>query len=281
MPALISFENYADRSWSNITTTPGAVAGLPASNLRVPLCEAMWRGATAVEEFTINWEQGGEANDYPDPTDLVALLGVNWGIGWAAQVWAWESTLGDRLNLTINPFSGLASSYPGRIPRNIIVPLPARVTARYWRITVGLTSQTVQPEARRLWSGPALRLDALKAPWSLSYMDSGKIVETEAGSLGRRRGRPYQSRKWEATLVPGAEVFGTPEQTRCLNRYMYDQGPYGECIIVPRTTAWDAQVTSVYGLHPEGIEVSGGRGNRFTVGGALREIHVPIASYPA
>lgn len=291
MASMLALYNYVDRSSVTITASPTALAGLPVTNLKVPFFDGVARGSSAAYTYSLSWEQApAGVNDPGDITDLVAVLGTPWRSGFSADLrwWntggSWSSPLGSTTQWMY--YSGTSVAWPGSVPRHVFVPLPSSTAARYWRIdvTIGqaLEGAAWAWEARRLWSGPALRF-GVRSPLEGAYRGTRAVAVGETGIPTVSSGRAYRRVAFGGRALPQVDVLGpTLSGLHSLHQLMYDRGVESEAILLPRieTTniANQVQTMAIYGRLVDELRVVQGKGSRFEVSGTIQEVPCPLPS---
>ncbi len=293
MGSMLSLLNYIDRPSVSITASPTALGGLPTSNMKVPWFDGIARGSSASYTVSFSWQQDIRIEENIDPgdvTDLVAILGINWRGLFAADLRWWNdggSYASPAGSLLRSWYGGYPNRWPGRIPRNIFMALPEPTVAKYWRVDVTLGTYLEGAawawEARRLWSGPALRF-MVSSPLRTKYLGTEAVAigETAIPSVGD--GQAYRRVSFQGRAIPISDIYGpTPSAVNSLHQRMYEKGPDRECIFLPRTewpTVGDTtQLMGVYGRLDGSLETVQLRGNRFDISGEIVEVPAPLP-YP-
>jgi hypothetical protein len=287
---MLSFFNYVDRASISISASPAALGSLPTSNLKTPWFDGIARGASSSYTFTLEWQQRPAiTNDPGDVTDLVALLGVNWRSQFSADLrwWntggSWSSPAGQTTQLFY--YSATQAPWIGRIPRNIFLPLTSQVSAQFWRmdVTLGYSADGAAWawEARRLWSGPALRL-SMRLPQPSRYQSTREAVLNETAIPSVTDGRTYRRVPFAGRALPQVSVYGpTLTGVDSLHQFLYERGPESEMIYLPRLTsaspfANQVQLMSLYGRLVGELEVTLLKGSRFDLAGVIQEAPSPL-----
>lgn len=290
--AMLALRNYLDRSSISITASPSALAGLPTGNLKVPWFDGIARGSSASSTVSFSWELPYTAAD-PGRMDVVAVLGLNWRSAFGAVLrwWnaggSWDSPLGGTTQT--HYYATGAQPWAGLVPRNVFVPLPSRVSnVRYWRLDV-LFNDVLDPgqpwawEARRLWAGPALRFNMRREPRT-AWAGTHGVVEGETAIPNVSAGRTYRKFAFQGRAVPIADVYGSLDSGQVdLNNVLFEKGPFGEAILLPRHDAVadqpnPIQTLGMYGRLLPGFETALMPGNRVDLSGELQEVPHPLPS---